>query len=281
MIFKEMIATYFKRNWWYLTLVMSSSIYVFYYKNDIFQTKEINTINLIFILWIVLLFLPLFSEMEFFGIKLKKEIEKAKYEVKENINDLRIQIMDLKISNSNANTINLGNGFLPTEQKLKEMIEKFITNSNTAADNSKSKTDKSTDKKVQNNIDFEIPEESTYLFKVRLTLEKIMTDLCEKTDYNGRKSMIEMTRHLNKNQIINRKTVEMITEIIKITNRGVHGEIISKEYIDFVKQVFPEIQKQLYESNNQFNYNVCPKCKSSGYSRFENYCPKCGFTSDD
>ena len=265
-----MIVSYLKQKWWYLVLLILSTIYVFYYKYDIYQLKELNTMNLIFILWVVLLLLPLFSEMELFGIKLKKEVVKAKAEVKEDLNDIRMQIMDLKISNSNANTINFGNGFLPTEQKLKELAE-----------SSAKKTDITLDAKVPNKFELEIAEEGIYLFKVRLMLEKSLTDLCEKTGYNGHKSMYEMMRHLTRCEVLNGKTAELIDQITKIANRGVHGEIVSKEYIDFIKQVLPELQKQLYETNIQLHYCICPRCKYSGYSRFENVCPQCGFTSDD
>lgn len=54
-------------------------------------------------------------------------MEKVKTEVKENLNEIRMQIIDLKLSNSNANAIYFGNDFLPTEQKLKKLVEEFIT----------------------------------------------------------------------------------------------------------------------------------------------------------
>lgn len=281
MKFKEMIVSYLRQKCWYIVLLISSTIYILYYKNDIYQLKEFNATNLIFILWLILLLLPLFSEMEFFGIKLKKEVEKAKNEIKENLNDLRMQIMDLKISNSNANTINFGNGFLPTEQKLKKLSKEFITNSNNIDDTlSEAKSTPKIDISTEAG-GFEIAEESIYLFKVRLMIEKTLTDLCEKTGYNGHKSMIEMMRHLNRCEVINGKTVDLISQIIKIATRGVHGEIVSNEYIDFIKQVFPQLEKQLYEINTQLHYYTCSRCKYSGYSRIENVCPICGFTSDD
>lgn len=275
MKFKEEIISFLKKKLWYIVLLILSTIYVFYYRYEVYQLKELNAANLIFILWLVLLLLPLFSEMEFFGIKLKKELEKTKAEVKENINDLHAQINDLKITNSNANTINLGNGFLPTEQKLKELIEESMKNVNMTIAN------KVTDTKILSSIDFNIAEESTYLFKVRLMLEKTLTDLCDKTDYVGRKTMHEMMRHLKQCELINGKTVDVLSEIIKIASRGIHGEIVSKEYIDFIKQVYPGLQSQLNEVNARLNYYVCPKCKYTGYSRFENECPKCGFINDD
>lgn len=261
---KDMIVSYLKRRWWYLILLVLSTIYILYYKKEINQLKEFNATNLIFILWLILLLLPLFSEMEFFGIKLKKEVEKAKTEVKENLNDIRMQIMDLKVSNSNANTINVGNDFLPTKQKLKELFKEFTTNSNTTTDNlseghSTPKIDISLEGEVSGNIKFEIAEQSTYLFKIRLILEKALTDLCEKTDYNGHKSMFEMLRHINRRVLINGKTVDLISYIINIANRGVHGEIVSNEYIDFIKRVFPELQKQLYEANTQLHYFTCSR----------------------
>ncbi len=240
--------------------------------------KEINAVNLIFILWLALLILPLFSEMEFFGIKLKRELEKTKTEVKESINELHLQLMDLKISNSNANTINFGNGFLPSEQKLKELVNEFISNSSSTDETQK---DNKQDTKVQNSINFDISEESTYLFKVRLLLEKSLTELCEKINFNNHKSMYEMTKHLVRCELINEKTADLLHQIIKIANRGVHGEIVSTEYIEFINRVLPEIQKQLSEANSHLHYCVCPKCKYSGYSRYENVCPNCGFTTDD
>lgn len=284
MKFKEKIVSCLKNNMWYLILLALSTTYVLYYKHDIYQLEKLNAKNLIFIVWIVLLLFPLFSEMDIFGIKIKKEIDKAKAEVKENLNDIRMQITELKITNSNANTINFGGGFLPDEHKLNKMIKEYIVESNTKPGNygetiTISNIEES--KGVTSEIDFEVTEESIYLFKVRLMLEKMLADLCEKTNYNSNKSTHEMVKHLYRCELLNFKTVDLINQIIKIANRGVHGEIVSNEYIDFIKKVLPELQKQLNEANEQLHYCNCPRCKYSGYSRFENVCPKCGFTSDE
>lgn len=100
------IWSYIKRKWWYLLLLVASSWFV--YQNRVvvlnFEFEKFNSISFIFILWLVLLMLPLFSEMELFGIKLKKEVEKNRAEVKDNINELKTQMLDLRISNSLANS---------------------------------------------------------------------------------------------------------------------------------------------------------------------------------
>ena len=66
-----------KKNVWYLFLLLISSIYIFINRNDIYQLTKLNVHNLIFILWLVLLILPLFSEIEIGSVKLKKELEKS------------------------------------------------------------------------------------------------------------------------------------------------------------------------------------------------------------
>jgi len=43
--------------------------------------------------------MPLFSEMELFGIKLKREVEQEKAEIKENIHEMKLQLTKLKLKN--------------------------------------------------------------------------------------------------------------------------------------------------------------------------------------
>ena len=90
-----------KKHFWYMALLCASSLYVVHYRFEIDQLTEFNAQNLIFILWLILLLFPLFSEMEFFGVKLKRELEKSTSEVKESIHDLQIQIMQTQIANTN------------------------------------------------------------------------------------------------------------------------------------------------------------------------------------
>ena len=108
---------YVKRKWWYLVLLIGSSYYVYNFRNDIYELSTLNAKTLIFILWLILLILPLFSEIELLGVKVKKEVEKAKEEVKSSIQSIQTQIMQLQLNSSIANTnnINLNAETLPTE----------------------------------------------------------------------------------------------------------------------------------------------------------------------
>ena len=90
-----------------------------------------------------------------------------------------------------------------------------------------------------------------------------------------------MIRLLNRAEVINGMTCDLIGQVIKITNRGVHGEIVSAEYVTFVEETYPEIMRQLKAASSRLVYITCPKCKYSGYSIYENVCPNCGYTHDD
>ena len=87
---------------WYSLLLLLSSLYVWKYRFEINQLKELNAKNIIFILWIFLLAFPLFSEMEILGIKVKKEVEKATEEVKESLKNIQTQIIQLQMNNSDS-----------------------------------------------------------------------------------------------------------------------------------------------------------------------------------
>lgn len=230
---REKLLSLIKRKWWYLVLTTLSSIYVFHYREELYQLSELNTQNLIFILWLILLILPLFSEVEIGGVKLKREIEKTRSEVKESVNELRLQIVDLKVSNSNTVVVNAP---LATESELLE-LEKTVEPNNYISSNQE--------------ILFDVSDDSIYLFKVRLTLEGLLSSLCEKRNYTDRKSIPRMIQFLVGSEVIDKDISGLIQEIIKIANRGVHGEIVSESYISFVKKMFSMV-KDILEKRKHY-----------------------------
>jgi hypothetical protein len=224
------------------------------------------------------LLLPLFPEVELFGVKIKKEVEKLKTDVNENLNGLSLQLMDLKISNSNANTINIGNNFLPTEQRLKELADEFISKPEDSSDEqSKSKPSEEpslTSKTDVESFDFDITDETLFLFKVRFYLEKMLTTICKKTNKDEPIPTSTLGKISYLGFLLGDK-VDLYREVAKIVNRGVHGEIISNEYISFIKKVLPELQTQL----NYYD-SILPLCYRCGSTMINNVCPYCGLKRD-
>lgn len=259
-----------KKRGWYVFLLIISTIYVYGYRFEIYQMTELNAQNLIFVLWLILVGLPLFSEIEIGSVKLKKEIEETRTEVKESIGELKYQISELRISNSNSNMVFVGSQPLPTKEEMFNMQQHIKQDQTT-----QSVTDPA----------FDVSEKNLYLFKVRLSLEKQLSALCNIFQYGERRSMYSMIQMLLQHEVIDRNTVGLLREIINITNRGVHGEIVDDDYIDFVKKTYPIIKRTLdtahnFYTNNSYYYE-CPKCHYRGPSKYSNACPNCGFTSDD
>ena len=259
-----------KKRGWHIFLIIVSSIYVYIYRFDIYQMTELSAQNLIFILWLILLGLPLFSEIEIGSVKLKKEIEQTRVEVRESIGELKYQILEMKINNTNSNTLIFNNEPLPTKAELSKM-QSHIKHDHTA----QSAAD----------LDFNVSDENIYLFQVRLVLEKQLSTLCNMFQYSERRSIHSMIQLLVQHEVLDRNTVSLLREIFNIANRGVHGEIVDDDYIDFVKKTYPMIKRTLdaaynFYANNSYSYE-CPKCHYQGPSKYSNVCPNCESVSDN
>lgn len=268
--FWERVKKLIKKRGWYALLLIVSTIYVYGYRFEIYQMTELNAQNLIFVLWLILLGLPLFSEIEIGSVKLKKEIEETRTEVKESLGELKYQISELRISNSNSNMVFVGSQPLPTKEELSKMQQHI-------------KQDQTAQSEIDS--DFNVSEKNVYLFKVRLSLEKQLSALCNMFQYGEKRSMYSMIQMLLRHEVIDPDTVGLLREIINIANRGVHGEIVDDDYIDFVKKTYPTIKRILdtahnFYTNNSYYYE-CPKCHYRGPSKYSNVCPRCGFVSDD
>ena len=227
-----------KKNKWYLFLLVLSTIYLSYYRFDVYQLKEINVRNLIFLIWLILLLLPLFSEMEFMGLKIKKTIEKANKEIKDDIKSLESQIIEIKVATSIANNIHIDNTntTLPTEDKLEKLLQMVST------------IQEKSSKEFEQNIDKLPKNKAVYLFEVRLYIETTIKEIFDSLELNKRiYSLPHMVDVLSEYKLLERSTSILIFQVIKIANRGVHGEIVDDEYIRFVQKVYPKIKNELEE----------------------------------
>lgn len=290
---KDKFKVILKKTWelikaksWYIFLLIISTSYVMHYRFEIYDLKEINARNLVFLLWILLLMLPLFSEMEFLGIKVKKEVkkevEKATEEVKGTLQNIQTQIAQMQISSSVSNNVTLGNTALPSEEKLEELVT--IVRELKEASNTRITLNPSTPVIQTVTSDDSLTRDhnrNLYLVKVRYEIDISLRELCAKIGYNADMPISKMLQILNQEQVLAGKTCELINEVRKIANRGIHGEIISNEYITFVENAHPEIQRQLKTAAKSLKPVTCPRCKFSGYSIRENVCPQCGYTYDE
>ena len=99
---------------WYITLLALSTIYVICNFNTLVTqcfVCQFNGNSLIFILWLILLFLPLFNSIEGYGFKFSKEREEQEEQT------LRIKVLRDEILKDNT---------IPKIDELEEQLETII-----------------------------------------------------------------------------------------------------------------------------------------------------------
>lgn len=254
-----------RQHLWYTILLLGTTIFLFIHKNSIIilNYKEITTLHIIFIFWIILLVCPLFSEIEILGVKIKKEVDK----IKDDISNIKTQILQ---SNSLTTNISISNELLPSNEKLKELEKtaKHLYSENTDKKNIYRSSGKDISK-------------TPWLHKIYSEITQELSKIIEKIGYNSNMTLSDMIEILYRGEILDGLTIDLLRQIIKITSRGLQGEIISNEYINFIEQVYPDVQHKLDEASNNFFFISCPRCRFAGYSKYENVCPQCGYTFDE
>src|SRR5215469_13274727 len=83
-------------NWikvtWWLVLCAVITAYLIVRWPDLVAGKAVPADIFVFFVWVALLLVPIFQEVEFFGLKFKQEIEKAKKELKAEILSVRTEL---------------------------------------------------------------------------------------------------------------------------------------------------------------------------------------------
>lgn len=244
--FLKGILLFIKKRWYHIILLALSTGYLLRNHFKIEKLDDFSLISTVFIIWVVLLLLPLFSELEFLGVKIKREVqqevEKSNEEIKGNIRDIQAQITQLQISNNIANQVTVNGGPLPSETKIDELIAEVHALS-----------EANKDKKETDTAEKAAPEQSIKLFEMRLGIETALKDICEKYGIVGKYSMtvVQMASYLRKEEILDSNIAELLIQVVRITNRGVHGEIVNQKYMDFASQAYPQIMKELNELQNE------------------------------
>lgn len=79
--------------------------------------------------------------------------------------------------------------------------------------------------------------------RIRLICGKVLSNVKTPIGYNGktRPSLMQATYYLNQQGVLDSTSTDLIIQMLRIANRGVHGEIISQKYMEFASQAYPQI----------------------------------------
>ena len=114
------LPNWFKIAWWVILLILTTTI--LYKRYDaITSGLSVPADVFIFMIFVALMLVPIFSEFEFFGIKLKKEIDDLKNEVNVKIGDLKNDIRIRQVQNIHINDKQKAEG---GQKNKKELLQK-------------------------------------------------------------------------------------------------------------------------------------------------------------
>ena len=88
-----------------------------------------------------------------------------------------------------------------------------------------------------------IPAQNLELFKIRYGIEARLNDAMDLIGYNGKNhiSLVQSAYYLSQQGVLDPKCIDLLIQVVRIANRGVHGEIVDQKYLDFASEAYPKI----------------------------------------
>lgn len=218
--------------WWILLVILSGTI--LYIRLDAILNGTSTTFDLfIFLIFVAFLLVPIFAEIEFFGIKLKQEIEELKKDVIVKLGELSNEIRTSQVQTIH-NTIQ-GFGPPPPDEKLPELdaeIEKIV----------KAKFQEHQTKSSQEFKKIDAPQHHLEMFVVRYNIEKELKRIWEnrfEQNYPNFASkyqpLVKIITDLTKFEHLHENFSGILREILSICNYAIHGATLSENQIQFVE----------------------------------------------
>jgi hypothetical protein len=228
-----------KKSIWWISLLVFFSCYLLINSARFLENNLIQIDYIFLSLWIIFLIFPLFSEIDIAGIKLKKEFESLKTEIRDQMFSLRNEI-----HNTTSIQFNTSPFLPPSDEKLKEREPIYSS----IFDSRKTGTSVKSPQPAL----IRIPEKNQFLFEVRFTLEDELKKLMkERFDYEFNEKrptpIFQMVKFLFEKELLDIRIRNLISDILSICNRAVHNQIITDEQYEFVKKFYPEIIRSLKE----------------------------------
>jgi hypothetical protein len=208
----------------------------------------------IFLILIALATIPLFQEVDFFGVRLKKEIDTLRTEFKEQIINLRSDINTINMRAEISPHINLltprsDSEIINLEEQIKPILEKTLKAKGIGIEKEASK--------------FEVSDDIKFLFDVRYTIEKELRRIWRRQwasavgaslwtgqpieEQERPKSVFQITSSLERLGVITPEISGIIRELYRACSPAIHGEKVSQTAVGFVRDVAPGLIASLKE----------------------------------
>jgi hypothetical protein len=235
------LPNWFKVAWWALLLVLLTAYLGQRYYSDLRFGRSIPVDVVVFLVWFGLLLAPLFNEINFFGLKLKQQIESLRRELVEQVQTLKSEIQNTVQVNPSITIAQAPpDSQLPKiEQEIKRVLDQRLKDYGISE---KHETGRPADE-WQN-----ISDDLQFLFKVRYSIERELrrcagTILEEHTrgPLGRAPSFGRLLALLLGAEILDDDLARAIRQVYAVCSTAIHGEDVSPTKVKFVRDVAPEL----------------------------------------
>jgi len=231
------LPNWFKITWWIILLLLTGTI-LFKRYEAITTGQSVPADVFVFLIFVALMLVPIFSEIEFFGLKLKKEIDELKADISLKFGDIKNEIRTSQNQTLNQTIQAYGQyGPPPPDSKLPELeeeIDRIV----------KAKLQEHgviIDQPLASRID--VPDDNLTMFKVRYNIEtqlrRIWENRFDEKAFDPRfrhQPTMRIIQDLTKFEIIDNNFYGILREILSICNYAIHGEQVTDKQVSFVSK---------------------------------------------
>jgi hypothetical protein len=225
-------ANWFRVTWW-IILCAAVTVILWTRFGALSSGNAVSADVFVFLIWIALLLVPVFSEISLFGIGLKQEIKDLSDQVTHlqteirNSVDVRAQINPVFYATPPADSQ------LPAlEQRLKAMLAEVLREAGVERVAPTPSTD-------------ELPQGVDFLFKARYQLERELRRIWRNRtggdDERRPLPIIQIARFLAQDGLLDPRVLNAVREVYAVASPAVHGEPVSEAKLAFVRDVAPQL----------------------------------------
>ena len=229
-------ANWFKVLWWLLLSGVLTAYLVERY-SELVAGRAVPADVFVFLIWVAVLLVPIFQEVEFFGFRFRHEIQRAKEELRSEIHSVRAELrnaVDVRTTFSPQITLPPPppDSQLPDlEARVKEAVRDVLMAQGIRGP-------------APAPADLRVPDDVTFLFDTRFGIERELRRLARerRLDINmQRVAGIQLLRALVQAGVLEVSLERGIRNVYSICSAAIHGEDVTPTQVSFVKDVGPQL----------------------------------------
>ena len=231
------LPNWFKIVWWALLIALLTFFLLQRYP-DLVEGRATPSDVFVFSVWAALVLVPLFQELNLFGIEVKQEVRELRSELKCELVNLHSQIRSTAEAQARINLVPLPDAELPAlEKRAQVAVKKTIQQHGSPYEPSLTSR-------------ISVDDHAQALFEARYSIERELRRIAAtRLDIGGEgnpRPIVEIIGALGESQLLDLGLGSVIREVDAICSFAVHGQTPSEAQVHFVENVVPDLLKALH-----------------------------------